>query len=91
MQEIEAFEAEIKREGLTSKTELKTFPSGAYMLYFDVNGEEYVLEYLPSLKTYGVSKVSNATFGWEGFENPFDDFEAAKRFALELLKEAKTN
>ncbi len=86
MKEITAFEAEIKRNGLTAKTELVTFPSGAYLFYFDLAGEEYVLEYLPSHKAYGVSKVSNATFGWEGFENPFDDFEGAKQFVIRLLK-----
>jgi len=33
----------------------------------------------------GISRASTATFGWEGYEYPFDDFEAAKAFLMSLL------
>jgi hypothetical protein len=65
--------------------ELVTFPSGAFMLYATAAGEEWGMEYLPSFSVFGVSKVSNATFGWEGVENAFDKFEAAETFLRDLF------
>ena len=86
MDDIKNLSDELERNFPSSKRELVTFPSGAYMFYFFVAGEEYVMEYLPSFKCYGISKVSNATFGWEGVENSFEEFEAAKNFVWSLLK-----
>ncbi len=86
MNDVKNLSEELETHFPSSKKELVRFPSGAYMFYFFVANEEYVLEYLPSLKCYGVSKVSNATYGWEGVENSFEDFEAAKRFVWSLLK-----
>ena len=90
MNEIKDFIIRLDRDYPGSKKELVTFPSGAYMLYFYVAGDEYVLEYLPSLKAYGVSKVKNATYGWEGVEKDFTTFEAATQFALHLLTRPPT-
>lgn len=57
------------------------------MLDIPVGAETWVLEYLPSLSTHGmgVSRMSTATFGWEGWEHPFDDFASAQAFVLALL------
>jgi hypothetical protein len=51
-------------------------------------GEEvYVLEYLPRINEIGLSRQSTAVFGWEGFEQTFESFEAARQAALNLLGE----
>jgi len=56
------------------------------MLDVKIGAETYVIEYLPSLSAVGVSRVSTSTFGWEGFEHPFDCFEDAKTHLLSLLQ-----
>ncbi len=86
MQKLEEFIATLKLDFPASKPELTNFPSGAFMLDITVGPEIFVFEYLPSVGGYGVSRVSTATFGWEGFENVFEDFESAKAFILDLLK-----
>jgi hypothetical protein len=68
-----------------SVPQLKTFSSGGFMLYARVAGEEWVLEYMPSLRAFGVSKVSKAAFAWEGFENGFKTFEEAESFLRGLF------
>jgi len=51
---------------------LVEFPSGAFMIDIDLQGETYVVEYVPRFGTYGLSKMSTATFGWEGYEEDFE-------------------
>ena len=39
------------------------------------------MEYLPSQgEAIGVSKASTGGFGWDGYDNVFHDFDAAKNF-----------
>jgi hypothetical protein len=54
---------------------LDEFPSGAFMLDLELSGETYVVEYLPSFGKYGLSRLSTASYGWEGFEEEFSDVE----------------
>ena len=65
---------------------LTSFPSGAAMLDVKVGAETYVLEYHPNVEGVGISKMSTATYGWEGYEHCFDAFELAKAFLVQLLE-----
>jgi hypothetical protein len=85
--EIQQLGEQIKRDYPSSNPKFTPFPSGAAMLDVEIGPETYVMEYLPSLHAVGLSRRSAATFGWEGFEHPFDSFENAKQFLLSLLKE----
>jgi hypothetical protein len=62
-----------------------SFPSGALMLDINVRGRKYVFEYVPSLNGFGVSSVDSATFGWEGVDVQFEDFDSAKSYLLGLV------
>lgn len=64
---------------------ITSFPSGALMLDVNVRGRKYVLEYFPSLHGFGVSSVDSATFGWEGVDEQFKDFDGAKRYLIGLV------
>jgi hypothetical protein len=64
---------------------LETFSSGAFMLHFSVAGQAWVMEYMPSMRAFGVSKVTKATFAWEGFENGFKTFGEAETFLRGLF------
>jgi hypothetical protein len=76
----------IKREHPGASPSLTTFDSGAANLHATIGSEIYVMEYLPSLAAVGVSKVSAATYGWEGFDHPFKNFTDAEAFMLDLLR-----
>ncbi len=68
-----------------SSPELKTFPSGGFLLLVKVSGEPWVLEHMPSLRAFGVSKAKKADFAWEGFDHGFSSLEEAEGFLLKLL------
>jgi len=53
----------IKRDFPDSQPAFTEFPSGAAMLDVTVGAETYVMEYLPSLRLLGISRMSTATFG----------------------------
>ena len=84
--EIQQLGEQVKRDYPSSNPKFTPFPSGAAMLDVEIGPETYVMEYLPSLRAVGISRISTATFGWEGFEHPFNDFESAKAFLLSLLQ-----
>ncbi|MFC4312411.1 hypothetical protein ACFPN2_25230 [Steroidobacter flavus] len=65
-----------------------SFPSGAFILDVTIGGGRYAFEYLPSKNGFGVSRIDSATFGWEGFESSFEDFDSAKKYILNLLTAA---
>lgn len=77
---------QIKRDYPASNPKFTSFPSGAARLDVRIGSETYVMEYLPSLNAVGVSRMSTATFGWEGFEHSFDNFQSAKDFLASLLQ-----
>lgn len=68
-----------------NKLELTLFPSGAAMFQVQIGEETYSLEYHLDVGV-GISKVSTATFGWEGYDYPFESFEEARTFIFDLLK-----
>jgi hypothetical protein len=84
--QIQELGEELRRDFPSSNPKFTPFPSGAAMLDVKIGSEIYVMEYLPSMKSVGISKMSGATFGWEGFERSFDDFNGAREFLLALLK-----
>ena len=47
---------------------LTAFPSGAFMVDINLDGNSYVVEYLPSIGVLGLSRLDTAVFGWEGFD-----------------------
>lgn len=55
------------------------------MLDVKVGSETYVLEHHLNVGL-GVNRMSKATFGWEGYERPFETLEMAKEFLLSLLQ-----
>jgi len=85
-----AFHDQLSREHPSTEPKITMFPSGAAMLDIKVGPETYVMEYLPSFHAFGVSRMSTAVFGWEGFENSFDDFEKAKELVMTLLSHPPT-
>jgi hypothetical protein len=87
--EIEQLGEQIKRDYPSSNPKFTPFPSGAAMLDVKIGPETYVMEYLPSLRAVGISRMSTATFGWEGFEHSFGDFQSAKEFLMSLLQQER--
>jgi hypothetical protein len=77
---------------LDARTDPKitSFPSGAFMLDVNIQGRRYVFEYIHSMRGFGVSSAESATFGWEGVEVPFDDFDSAKNYLLDLITTSLT-
>jgi len=71
-----------------SVPELETFRSGGFMLHAKAAGEEWVMEYMPSLGAFGVSKVHKADFAWEGFDHGFKTFEEAESFFCGLFSKS---
>ena len=86
IKKIESFIELLKRDYPRSNPVLETFPSGAAMLNLNVGMITYVMEYLPSQKGFGVSRMDTATFGWEGVEASFDTFDDTAKYLLGLLK-----
>ena len=86
--EIQEFSEQIRRDYPSADPKFTPFPSGAARLDVKVGSETYAMEYLPSLLAVGISRMSTATFGWEGFEHPFDTFHEAREFMCDLLKKA---
>jgi hypothetical protein len=56
------------------------------MLDVEIGPETYVMEYLPSLRAVGNSRMRTATYGWEGVEHSFDDFESAREYRMSVLQ-----
>jgi len=86
LSEIQQLGEQIKQEYPSSDPKFTPFPSGAAILDVRIGPETYVMEYLPSRRAVGISRMSTATFGWEGFEHAFQDFQGAKAFLLSLLQ-----
>jgi hypothetical protein len=84
--QIESFYKRILRDFPDTGAALELFPTGAAMLDVRIGNETYVLEYSSTLGALGVSRKSTAVYGWEGFEHPFETFEAAEQYLLSLLK-----
>jgi len=85
--EITQLHEELQRQFPASEPKLKLFPSGAARLDVKIGSEVYVLEYHLDVGV-GISRRSTATFGWEGYEKPFDTFDEAKTFLLRLLNKS---
>jgi hypothetical protein len=83
--QIEKLSEDLKRDYPWSNPKFTPFPSGAAMLDVTIGPETYVMEYLPSLRAIGVSRMSSATFGWEGFEHSFESFQSAREFLIALF------
>lgn len=62
------------REFPESRPNLTEFPSGDFMIDIEVNGVQFVAEYVVG-KGFGFSKTQEATFGWEGVEQSFATIE----------------
>jgi hypothetical protein len=77
--------AELQRDFPNNQSKLTLFPSGAVMLHVNIGVETYVMAWYSNVGV-GISRMSTATFGWEGYENPFDSFEEAKTYLFSLLK-----
>jgi hypothetical protein len=77
--------AELQRDFPNNDSKLTEFPSGAAMLHLKIGAETFIMAYYSNVGV-GISRMSTATFGWEGYENPFDSFEEAKTYLLSLLK-----
>jgi hypothetical protein len=77
--------AELQRDFPNNPSKLTLFPSGSAMLDVKIDAETYVMEYHVDVGV-GISRMSTATFGWEGCENSFDSFEEAKTYLHSLLK-----
>ena len=80
------FRAELKRDFPKTKVELSLFSSGASMMDVSIGDETFVIEALANQPEVGVSRMSTATFGWEGCENVFSSFSEAKDYVFSLLK-----
>ena len=77
---------ELRRDFPDVAVRLELFPSGAAMLDVQIGDETWVMEFAPSLGVVGVSRSSTATFGWEGYENIFENVGEAKTFVLSLIR-----
>jgi len=81
--------AELQRDFPANASKLTLFPSGSAMLDVEIGAETYVAEFMKSLGDgVGISKLSTATYGWEGCESVFASFDEAKVHLLSLLKES---
>jgi hypothetical protein len=79
MQEkFKQFHELIQREFPGIRTELELFSSGAAVLDVYIGEEMYILQYSRRFGI-GINRGSKVTFGWEGYEDPFDDFEPCQR------------
>jgi hypothetical protein len=84
--QFKEFYAELRRDFPNNYSLLTLFPSGSAMLDVKIGAETYVIEFSIQHVEVGVNRMSTATFGWEGYENVFNNFEEAKAFVLSLLK-----
>jgi hypothetical protein len=85
IEEVSVLAKELAAVDPQTDPKITSFPSGALLLDVNVRGHKYVFEYVPSLKGFGVSRLDSATFGWEGVERQFDDFEGAKNYLMGLV------
>jgi hypothetical protein len=76
---------ELQRDYPNNYSKLTIYPLGAFLLDVKIGDENYVMAYYPDVGV-GIGKLSTATFGWEGYDYPFDSFEEAKAHLLLLLK-----
>jgi hypothetical protein len=83
--QFKSFTDELQCSFPPSNPKLTLFPSGAAMLDVKIGAEIYVMEYHSDVGV-GINRASKATFGWEGYEYPFDNFESAKAFLMSLLQ-----
>jgi hypothetical protein len=58
---------------------LTTFPSGAFMIDVNIDGEAQVLEFVPG-RGFGISRKKTAMFGSEGVEHEFATFDEAEAY-----------
>jgi len=83
--QIKKLKEELQKDFPRNEMKLTLFPSGAVMLDIGIGPETYVLEYHQNVGL-GINRMSKATFGWEGYEYPFEDLEAAKSFLVSIFK-----
>jgi hypothetical protein len=83
---FEGLRREIERDFPSTEVRLKLFPSGAALMDIKVGAETFVLEYHAEVGV-GLNRASKAVFGWEGYELPFDSFQAAREYVLSLLSQ----
>jgi hypothetical protein len=84
-EEIRALYCQIGREFPRNSTRLEIYPGGAAFLDVKVGTETYVMEYHANVGI-GISRISTATYGWEGYEHSFDNFRSAREHLLALLR-----
>ena len=85
--QFKEFHVELQRDFPNNYSKLTLFPSGSAMLDVGVGAETYVLEFHLDVGI-GINRMSTATYGWEGYEEPFDNFEDARAYLLSLLKKS---
>src|SRR5690349_6517498 len=82
----EQFCSRIRAAFPLSRPTVTNFPSGAFMIDVQIGDEVHVVEYLPSLAGFGVSRRSTAVFGWEGVEHAFESMADVEAFVVALLE-----
>jgi hypothetical protein len=83
--QIKQLKDELQRDFPRSEPKLTLFPSGSAMLDVKIGIETYVLEYHLDVGL-GINRMSKATYGWEGYEYPFGNFDEAKDYLFSLLR-----
>lgn len=63
----------------SSVPQLTEFPSGAWIIDIDVRSVQYAIEFSKRLGVVGVSKVADAVYGFEGFDQSFGTAEDLKK------------
>jgi hypothetical protein len=87
--ELERLYYELRHRFPSTKPRIDTFPSGAARIYIDCGDDVYVVEFAPKVGRVGVSRMSTAVFGWEGFENTFETAGKAREFVLRLIADRR--
>jgi hypothetical protein len=65
---------------------LDEFPSGSFMIDVPIGDEVWVIEYSVRQPCFGLSRMSTAGYGFEGYEEIYDEIETL----LERLKRLAT-
>ena len=81
----EVLRARLSAEFPRTNPRLIAFPSGSFMLDLDMRGETYVIEYVAGLGC-GISKQSDATFGWEGVETVLETTAQLENRIRDLMR-----
>ena len=84
-EEMKTLYHEIQSNFPENQARLELYPGGAAFLEVKIGDETYVMEYHLSAGI-GISRMSTAGYGWEGYEHPFDAFRPARECLLALLR-----